>query len=313
MDIEDHPGRIAAKMAAAQRVYDQMIEEVWTLPADQVAAIRMAFTENRMILTDYPYHPTERPLASSASGVALTARFLTEESQYAQTLRAFARHTDFLTRIPATSTDPLTPYWDNPWFPRLDCVSLYGLLAENKPDRYIEVGSGISTRFARQAVRDLGLSTKIVSIDPQPRHPIEGLCDEIITSTLEDMPASFWINLAPADMVFIDNSHRSFPGSDVTVFFTEIMPALPSGTIYGIHDIFLPDDYPMGWKDRYYNEQYLLLTYLLGGGGKDEIVLPVNWAASRPGLRDILSPLWKHPGLFADNNIGGGCFWMRRG
>ncbi len=37
--------------------------------------------------------------------------------------------------------------------------------------------------------------------------------------------------------------------------------------MYGIHDIFLPNDYPTEWNNRFYSEQYLLMMYLLGGGG----------------------------------------------
>ena len=44
-----------------------------------------------------------------------------------------------------------------------------------------------------------------------------------------------------------------------------------------MHDIFLPWDYPEEWRDRFYNEQYLLLSYLLGGADGDEIILPVTW------------------------------------
>jgi hypothetical protein len=114
-------------------------------------------------------------------------------------------------------------------------------------------------------------------------------------------------------MLFVDNSHRSFPNSDVTVFFAEALPALRPGTLWGMHDIFLPWDYPEHWRDRFYNEQYLLLAYLLGGADGDEIVLPVHWAASQPSLHDILAPLWAHEDLFRNAGTNGGCFWMRRG
>jgi hypothetical protein len=53
------------------------------------------------------------------------------------------------------------------------------------------------------------------------------------------------------------------------------MPAIPAGVVFGLHDIFLPHDYPEEFMHRFYNEQYLLMTYLLGGGGADEIILPV--------------------------------------
>jgi predicted O-methyltransferase YrrM len=281
--------------------------------AEKLNAIGYALADNRLILTDYPYYPHERPLAKAAAGRHLAARFAREESAYADTLRGIAQHIDRLSRIKRDATEKLAPLWDNPWFPPFDGATLYGLIAETRPGRYIEVGSGISTRFARQAINDLGLPTKIISIDPHPHNSVDGLCDEIIVARMEDMPSSFWEGLSPNDMLFIDNSHRSFPASDVTVFFSEVMPALPPGILYGMHDIFLPNDYPDVWKERFYNEQYLLMTYLLGGGGTDTIVLPVNWSIGRKPLFDILAPLFDQQHLFAGVNIGGGCFWLRRG
>lgn len=279
----------------------------------EVAPMRLAAREHRLFMTDYAYHPQERPLAQAAAGQQLAARFAAERPRYAQTLRGLARHAGTMGAIPRDAAGPLAPHWDNPWFPPFDAASLYGLLAENAPGRYIEVGSGISTRFARQAIADLGLSTRIVSIDPHPHNAVEGLCDETIVARMEDMPASFWAGLAPGDMVFIDNSHRCFPGSDVTVFFGEVMPALPPGIVYGLHDIFLPNDYPDSWKERFYSEQYLLMAYLLGGAGRDEILLPVAWAANEPDLHALLAPLWSRPGLFDGLKTQGGCFWLRRG
>jgi hypothetical protein len=129
---------------------------------------------------------------------------------------------------------------------------------------------------------------------------------------MEDVPREFWDGIGPQDMLFLDNSHRSFQGSDVTVFFSEVLPALPSGTVWGLHDIFLPMDYPDYWKDRFYNEQYLLLAYLLGGSVEDEVLLPVAWASSQERLRAILEPLWAHDDGLRGWWAHGGCFWMRR-
>ena len=129
---------------------------------------------------------------------------------------------------------------------------------------------------------------------------------------MEDVPRDFWQGIGSNDLLFIDNSHRSFPNSDVTVFFAEVLPALKAGTIWGLHDILLPWDYPEAWRGRFYNEQYLLLAYLLGGGDGDEIILPVRWVSSEPLLHNILAPLWAHEHLFRDVGTHGGCFWMRR-
>lgn len=267
----------------------------------------------RLILTDYPYYPRKRPIEDAAGGKRLTARLRREENGYATTLSGIAGHVGSLLRIPREQDDTVRPFWANTWFPPFDGVSLYGLIAERSPRRYIEVGSGMSTRFARQAISDLDLQTRIVSIDPHPRAVIDALCDEVVRCRMEEVPRGFWEEIGSEDLLFIDNSHRSFPNSDVTVFFTEVMPALPPGTIWGMHDIFLPWDYPEEWRRRFYNEQYLLMTYLLGGADGDEIILPVMWAHFQPRLHGILAPLWEREELFQGMITGGGCFWMRRG
>lgn len=277
------------------------------------ASMRLAHAQNRMFVTDYAYFPESRPLAVSAGGQKILELFQQHEPRMHQTLLDIAQFTSSLSQIPRTTQQPLKPCWDNPWFPPFDGVALYGLLAVYKPRRYIEVGSGISTRFARQAIQDFQLPTTVISIDPHPHNPVEGLCDEVIVQRAENMPQEFWQGLSANDMVFIDNSHRSFPGSDVTVFFTEVLPSLPRGVIYGIHDIFLPNDYPAEWNERFYSEQYLLMMYLLGGAGHDEILLPVNWLTGQVHLHGLLSGLWQHPGLFDGMMMHGGAFWARRG
>ena len=304
---------IAAADAAAPQAPGPSLRGSPGLPPEKAAEISAALRDNRLILTDYPYYPHERPLAITAAGQRIAARFEREEARYAETLRGIARYVENLSRIPRTTAAPLAPFWDNPWFPPFDAASLYGLIAGGRPDRYIEVGSGISTRFAHQAIRDMGLRTRIISIDPHPHNSVDGLCDRVIPSRMEDLPASFWADLSASDMLFVDSSHRSFPASDVTVFFTEVMPGLPPGIVYGLHDVFLPNDYPEAWKERYYNEQYLLMAYLLGGAGQDTTLLPVRWAASNPSLYSILEPLWQRNHLFDGMQISGGCYWVQRG
>jgi len=279
----------------------------------EAAEARIARAEGRLILTEYPYHPHSRPIEVAAGGRRLTARLSAEEDRYAATLRGIARHVDSLLRIPRVEENSRGPFWANDWFPPFDGACLYGLIAELSPRRYIEVGSGMSTRFARQAISDMALQTRIVSIDPHPHTDIDALCDEVVRSRMEDAPREFWEGIGPEDLLFVDNSHRSFPNSDVTVFFAEVLPGLRPGTIWGLHDILLPLDYPEEWRDRFYNEQYLLLAYLLGGADGDEIVLPALWASFEPRLHGILAPLWAREDLFDNDATHGGCFWMRRG
>jgi hypothetical protein len=91
---------------------------------------------------------------------------------------------------------------------------------------------------------------------------------------------------------------------------TEVFPRLTSGVLVGIHDIFLPDDYPPEWADRWYSEQYLLAGWLLGGAGGAEIVLPAHFIGSRPELANICDPIWDAPHLSSVERHGG-AFWLR--
>ena len=297
--------KVSNDLESLQREFNKLEEDT--------ATARLAKSQNRLFITDYAYFPSPRAIEKAAGGIQIEAIFKKNEVLMRNTLKAIAQHVRTLKLVPRIASAPLAPCWENPWFPPFDGAALYGLIAVNKPSHYIEVGSGISTRFARQAITDLGLSTKIISIDPHPHNPVDGLCDEIIVERAENMPAEFWNNLKANDIVFIDNSHRCFPGSDVTVFFTEVMPALPPGVIYGIHDIFLPFDYPSAWNERFYSEQYLLMTYLLGGFGRDEILLPVNWLTHQSQLHGILDELWNEKILFDGLMTHGGAFWARRG
>ena len=46
--------------------------------------------------------------------------------------------------------------FDQSWFPRLDAAAAYAIVRREKPARIVEIGSGHSTRFMAQAVRDGG-------------------------------------------------------------------------------------------------------------------------------------------------------------
>jgi hypothetical protein len=267
--------------------------------------------DTTVIKLDYAYNPKRRPWNESTSKVFKIING--NRSRYKSILETFAPLQEKLAEIPVHSqATPTSPRWVNGWFPSLDSISLYGLLATKNPRYYVEVGSGNSTMFARQSIIDHGLRTSIVSIDPYPRADIDLICDRVIRQPCEDVSSEFFESLSAQDILFVDNSHRAFQNSDVTVFFTEILPNLPAGMIYGLHDILLPWDYPDEWRDRFYNEQYLLSAYLLGGAGGDEIILPNAFLAYY--ARELLEPIEcileskKLEGI----EKTGGAFWMQR-
>ena len=172
------------------------------------------------------------------------------------------------------SDNQYLPYWQQTFFSPLDGATIYTIIADRKPVRFYEIGSGFSTMFARKAITDHNLATKIMSIDPEPRAEIDKISDSILRSRLEDIDLSVFDKLEVGDFIFLDGSHRSFQNSDVTVFFLEVLPKLPKGVIIGVHDILLPHDYPSSWSHRWYSEQYLLGAFWLGLGEKFIPIFP---------------------------------------
>jgi len=186
------------------------------------------------------------------------------------------------------------------------------MICNNRPDVYLEIGSGNSTKFARYAIEHFNLGTRIISIDPEPRAEINALCDEIHRTALEDIDTGIFERLPQKTVLFIDSSHRAFQNSDTTVYFTEILPSLPRDTVFGVHDIFLPYDYPEHWigEKRYYNEQYLLACWLLAGGGIDT-VLPNAYTYFSEISNKVLADLWSSPEMNGAETFG--CiYWGKR-
>lgn len=178
--------------------------------------------------------------------------------------------------LPKHDTDGVTPYLPNGFFGPMDAASLTGMIGLLKPHRYVEVGSGISTRFARRAVGLNNSETKITCIDPSPRSSISGIADEIIQCNLLDVDLTIFKSLGKGDILFFDGSHLSFSGSDCPTFFLEVLPSIAPGVYIHIHDIFLPDDYPSRIRTRFYNEQQLLAAFLFDNF-KFDVILPVNY------------------------------------
>ena len=207
-------------------------------------------------------------------------------------------------------SDTRKPGWNNGFLPGLDILGIYTLLKHFSPTRYVEIGSGNSTKVAYLAKNDHQLSTKIISIDPQPRSEIDALADEVIRKPFEDTGIDLADILQANDILFVDNSHRILPNSDAMVFFLDILPRLKKGVIVHIHDIYLPYDYPQFMCDRFYSEQYGLAMYLLANPNKYQTLLPNYYISEDQALSAIIEPIWNHPNLQGVEKHGGS-YWLQ--
>lgn len=256
------------------------------------------------IFLEYPVNLTPRWCDRGNSHIA--AIIEAREEAFARNIAEMAEFEALVTEI----SEAATIDWSNHFIPALDGLSLMWAAGKAK-NTIMEIGSGNSTIFIRSALRHSGSPAKLISIDPHPRAEIDALCDEVIRKPLEDVDLELFDRLGSGDVLFIDNSHRSFMNSDVTVVMLDILPRLPTGTLVGFHDIFLPYDYFEAWAQRAYNEQYLLACHLLGGSGGSAIELANYWIYRRRLHEAPLKGIWSRLGAKARDRPPS-AFWLTK-
>ena len=234
-------------------------------------------------------------------------------------LALLRKHSQALHSISHEPTGTAEPFWSNGWFSTLDAASLVTFILERRPKQYIEIGSGYSTRFCRFAIKFADLSTHLLSIDPEPRADIDGLCNQVMRVRLEQCELSVFEALGPGDILFLDGSHRAFANSDVVVFFLEILPRLKRGVLVHIHDIFLPFDYIKEWSRRFYSEQYLLGAMLLCDKPSFRVMLPNHYVCNDEVLAKLVKDAFRSPSggpdipfLYARFSFPGVSFWLEK-
>jgi len=209
-------------------------------------------------------------------------------------------------------TDSKLPGWNNGFLPGLDIIAIYTMISYYKPKRYVEVGSGNSTKVAFKVKQEQHNSLEITSIDPMPRAEIDQLADVVIRKPFEDIDYQKVLNLEAGDILFIDNSHRILPNSDSMVFYMEIFPQLNKGVIVHIHDIYLPYDYPQFMCDRFYTEQYGLAMYVMANPKRYKTIFPCYFVSEDEELAKQLEPIWNLDNL-KEVERHGGSYWLQIG
>ena len=244
--------------------------------------------QGHQILLEYPVHPRPRWGHGLPPHPPLQAVLERGRADYEKALSSISDHRAVLHTVshePAHQR-PTAPHWNNIWFSVLDAASLMGFLLSRRPKRYMEIGSGNSTKFARHSTQAGQLPTTITSVDPQPRAEIDAICDRVIRKPLEECDVAIFDELDAGDILSFDGSHRVFTNSDVTVFFFEVLPRLKPGILVHIHDIFLPADYTPAWNKRFYSEQYLLGAMLLCGAPPFRVILPNYFVCTDEALSE---------------------------
>ena len=261
----------------------------------------------------YSYQPCSRYGRGKLPHPLIDAILEKELPRYEALLTNFATFTDEFLSIERdnNAANPNSPYWINGFFPGLDAVVLYGMIATYSPKRYYEIGSGNSTKFAALARNKHSPETEIICIDPAPRAEIKEIARTVLFQPLQDCDLSIFDQLESGDILFFDGSHRVLQNSDVSVFFLDVLPYIKPGVLIQIHDVFWPSDYPDQWAARMYSEQYLLGVLLLNSAETIQVVMPNAYVSSRPNLVALFQQIWDAPDLQGIERHGGS-FWFSK-
>lgn len=180
------------------------------------------------------------------------------------------RFNDELDRFPLEKRQEGEFYYHNQSFGACESQYLYNIIRSFKPKRIIEIGSGISTLMAKNAIEankglDKSYDCRQICIEPYENTWLEGLDIELIRRRVEELHKDIFLSLEANDILFIDSSHIIRPQGDVLFEYLEILPILKSGVLVHVHDIFTPRDYLYRWRFeemKLWDEQYLLEAFL---------------------------------------------------
>lgn len=198
-------------------------------------------------------------------------------NKYAQIL-LWNKFVDHLKKIPfpterCKEADGFRYYYQNTAFGAGDASIYFAMLLELEPSKIIEIGSGFSSACALDT-NELFLNNKVefTFIEPYPKLLLSLLKDQdhdhvtIIESCVQDVDLEIFKQLDAGDILFVDSTHIVKTASDVNYEVFEVLPALNSGVIIHIHDMFWPFEYPRQWvfeEKRSWNELYAIRALLM--------------------------------------------------
>jgi hypothetical protein len=176
-------------------------------------------------------------------------------------------------------------YLINGVYMAVDAHVYWAMIHHLRPRRILEIGSGMSTLVALEAVRALGregIATELTCVEPFPSQFLRDLAGQgaltLLEQPVQEIPLERFTGLEANDILFIDSTHVLREGSDVQYEYLEVLPRLAQGVHVHVHDISLPRRYPRAYWDGglYWNEQYLLQAYLVHNA-RAEVVWPGNY------------------------------------
>ena len=179
----------------------------------------------------------------------------------------------------------------NGYYATPDAEAYMAMIGDERPDTIVEVGGGYSTLLARHAIDQLGISCRLIVIDPEPWTDVGAAADSVVTDRVENVDVSGLFG-SGTGVLFVDSSHVVRAGGDVPYLYGQVIPRLPAGTFVHVHDVYLPYDYPAYVARYLWTEQYML-EVLLSHSPRYRCELTTHLLSHRHAalLRRVVSPV----------------------
>lgn len=225
--------KIATPEAAVPRACTSVVRTVCeTTPTDEARVMALAPPPSPASVTleeAWQALPEPRMMLGVDYKLAEMEKLLLSCKSFKEEFDAFAQH-----------PKPDDYGFDNGMFSYVSAAMYYCLIRQRRPATVLEVGCGHSTYVARNAVRKNGVG-KVVAIDPQPRHELEGANGiSFIQKPVEKTPMEVFLSLKDGDIFFFDTWHTLNFANDVRYFFVDVLPRLAKGVLVHVHDVHMP-------------------------------------------------------------------------
>jgi hypothetical protein len=134
-----------------------------------------------------------------------------------------------------------------PGYGFVEAEFLFCFIATKRPNRIVQVGSGVSTAVILLAAKEADYRPQVVCIDPFPTSYLTRLAERkeitLIARKAQETDLNVLTGVDAGDLLFIDSTHTVRPGSEVNRLVFEVLPRLTSGCFVHFHDIYFPYDY----------------------------------------------------------------------
>jgi predicted O-methyltransferase YrrM len=158
-----------------------------------------------------------------------------------------------------------------PGYGYVEAQALHAVIRHYRPERIVEVGSGVSTHCMLAASacnqQESGRRSQMTCIERYPSPRIRSLAGiTLLPEKVQSAPRDLFAALRKGDLLFIDSSHTVKPGGEVNYLILEVLPRLNPGVLVHFHDIYFPYDYQPDLLETflYFSETSLLRAFLIG-------------------------------------------------